>query len=203
MTPSVTVIAAAAEVFELHGGVMRTSAALAAGIQPRTLYWMRDHGLLETLSRGVYLLASHSAPSKPDVVAVMARVPKAVLCLVSALDLHEIGSQIPAEVQIALPRDARPPHISSPRVRAFHMSPEGMGAGIEEQTMAGVRIRVFSVAKTIADCFKFRSRVGLDVAVEALQEVVRQRRASPGDIMGYAKVDRVESVVRPYLEALL
>jgi predicted transcriptional regulator of viral defense system len=203
MIPSETAIAATRQVFEQHGGVMRTSAIIAAGIQPRTLYWMRDQGLIETLSRGVYLLASHTSPAKPDVVAVMARVPKAVLCLVSALDLHEIGTQIPAEVQIALPRDVGPPRIGSPRVRVFHMSPAAMCAGVEEQTMAGVRIRVFSVAKTIADCFKFRSRVGLDAAVGALQEVVRQHRATPGDILHCAKVDRVESVVRPYLEALL
>lgn len=182
---------------------MRTSAALAAGIQPRTLYWMRDHGLLETLSRGVYLPTSHQLPPKPDVVAIMARVPRAVLCLVSALDLHEIGTQIPAEVQIALPRDVRPPHIDYPRVRVFHMSPAAMSAGVEEQTMAGVRVRVFNIAKTIADCFKFRNRVGLDTAVEALQEVVRQRRVAPGDIMHYAKIDRVENIIRPYLEALL
>src|SRR5450756_3195610 len=123
-TPSEQAVEAAAKVFEHHEGVMRTSEALAAGIQPRTLYWMRDRGLLEPLSRGVYHLNSHELPAKPDVAAVMRRAPRAVLCLVSALDLHEVGTQIPAEVQIALPRAVRPPHIDYPRVRVslIHIS---------------------------------------------------------------------------------
>jgi len=182
---------------------MRTSEALASGIQPRTLYWMRDISLLEPLSRGVYHLASYPLPSRPDVAAVMRRAPRAVLCLVSALDFHEIGTQIPAEVQIALPRDVKPPRIDYPRVRVFHMSAASMAAGVEEQTHAGASFRVFGVAKTVADCFKYRNRVGLDVAVEALQEAVRRRRASPSEIMRYAKVDRVGNVIRPYLEALM
>ncbi len=182
---------------------MRTSDALAAGIHRRTLYWMRDAGQLESLSRGVYHLASHPLPAKPDVVAVMRRAPKAVLCLVSALDLHELGTQIPAEVQIALPRDVRPPRIGYPRVRVFHMSPPSLAAGIQERTAEGAILRVFNVAKTVADCFKYRSSVGADVALEALQEVIRERRATPGEIMEYAKVDRVQNVIRPYLEALL
>jgi predicted transcriptional regulator of viral defense system len=194
---------AAAAIFERHDGVMRTSEVLAAGVQPRTLYWMRDAGHLERLSRGVYHLAAHDLPEKPDVAAVMRRTPKAVLCLVSALDLHELGTQIPAEVQIALPRDVRPPRIDYPRVRIFHMSSQSLAAGIEERRAEGVVLRVFNVAKTVADCFKFRSSVGQDVALEALQEAIRERRAAPAEIMEYARIDRVQNVIRPYLEALL
>jgi len=202
-TPSYKAIDTAARIFARHEGVMRTSDALAAGIHRRTLYWMRDAGQLEPLSRGVYHLTSHELPAKPDVAAVMRRTPKAVLCLVSALDLHEIGTQIPGEVQIALPRDVRPPRIDYPRVRVFHMSPQSLAAGVEERATEGVTLRVFNVAKTVADCFKYRSSVGLDVAIEALQEVIRERRAAPGEIMEYARVDRVQNVIRPYLEALL
>jgi predicted transcriptional regulator of viral defense system len=202
-TPSLQSIEAATLVFERHHGVMRTSDALAAGIHRRTLYWMRDAGQLERLSRGVYHLASHRLPERPDVAAVMRRAPKAVLCLVSALDLHELGTQIPAEVQIALPRDVRPPRIDYPRVRVFHMSSQSLAAGIEERRAEGVVLRVFNVAKTVADCFKYRSSVGQDVALEALQEAIRERRASPGEIMEYARIDRVQNVMRPYLEALL
>ena len=193
----------AAAVFERHDGVMRTSEALAAGIQPRTLYAMRDAGHVERLSRGVYHLASHPLPAKPDVAAVMRRAPRAVLCLVSALDFHEVGTQIPAEVHIALPQDVRRPRIEYPRVRVVHMSPASLEAGVEEHTSRGVRVRVFGVAKTVADCFKYRSTVGADVAVEALREAIRQRRATPGEIMEFARVDRVQNVIRPYLEALL
>ena len=202
-TPSQQAIEAAALVFARHHGVMRTSDALAAGVHRRTLYWMRDAGQLEPLSRGVYHLTSHDLPAKPDVAAVMRRAPRAVLCLVSALDVHEIGTQIPAEVQIALPRDMRPPRIDYPRIRVFHMSPQSFAAGAEERTAEGVTLRVFNVAKTVADCFKYRSSVGADVALEALQEVIREHRATPGEIMEYAKVDRVQNVIRPYLEALL
>ncbi len=144
--PSPQAVQAARRVFERHDGVMRTSDALAAGIHRRTLYWMRDTGQLECLSRGVYHLASHELPARPDVAAVMRRAPRAVLCLISALDLHEIGTQIPAEVQIALPRDVRPPRIGYPRVRAFHMSSQSLAAGVEEWSEAGVSLRVFSVA---------------------------------------------------------
>ena len=202
-SPSHNAVDTAARIFERHEGVMRTSDALAAGIHRRTLYWMRDAGQLEPLSRGVYHLTSHELPAKPDVAAVMRRTPKAVLCLVSALDLHEVGTQIPGEVQIALPRDVRPPRIDYPRVRVFHMSAAALAAGVEEQVIAGLPLRVFGVAKTVADCFKFRSSVGSDVAIEALQEVIRERRVTPGEIMRYAKIDRVENVIRPYLEALL
>ena len=202
-SPSHNAVDTAAKIFERHEGVMRTSDALASGIHRRTLYWMRDAGQLEPLSRGVYHLTSHELPAKPEVAAVMRRAPKAVLCLVSALDLHEVGTQVPAEVQIALPRGVRPPRIDYPRVRVFHMSPQSLAAGVEERTAEGVTLRVFSIAKTVADCFKYRSSVGPDVALEALQEVIRGRRAAPGEIMDYAKVDRVQNVIRPYLEALL
>lgn len=202
-TPSQQAVEAAARVFARHDGVMRTSDALAAGIHRRTLYWMRDSGQLEPLSRGVYHLTAHGLPGKPDVAAVMRRTPRAVICLVSALDIHEVGTQIPAEVQIALPRGVHPPRIGYPRIRAFHMSPESLGAGVEEREADGVVLRVFGVAKTVADCFKYRSSIGSDVALEALREVIHERRAAPSEIMEYAKVDRVQNVIRPYLEALL
>lgn len=196
-------LAAATEVFRSRDGILRTSEALAAGIQARTLYWMRDEGLLERLSRGVYHLADHPLPPQPSVAAVMQRVPSAVLCLVSALEFHEIGTQIPAEVQIALPRGVKAPRIDYPRVRVFHMNAECIAAGVEVHRIAGTKVRVFNIAKTAADCFKYRNRIGADVAIEALQEVVRDRRATPGEIMRYAQIDRIATTIRPYLEALL
>jgi predicted transcriptional regulator of viral defense system len=188
--------------FADHGGVMRTGEALVAGVHRRTLYWMRDHGKLESLGRGVFVLASGPLPESPDVAAVMRRIPKAVLCLVSALEYHGIGTQIPNAVQVALPRNVRPPKIGYPRVQVFNMSEAAFRAGVEEHAMAGARIRVFGVAKTVADCFKYRNRIGLDVAVEALQAVVRHRIATPAEIMEFARIDRVESVLAPYLGRL-
>jgi len=201
--PTDKAIAAAQAIFTESGGVMRTGEALESGIHRRTLYWMRDHGQLETLSRGVFHLASSPFPESLDVAVVMRRVPRAVLCLVSALSYHEIGTQIPHAVQIALPRSVRSPRIDYPPVQVFAMSDAALSAGVEEYEMGETRIRVFSVAKTIADCFKYRNKIGLDVAVEALQEVVRKRSASPAQIMEYARIVRVESVIDPYLRALL
>lgn len=201
--PSDNAVEAAERVFTAHDGIMRTGEALAAGIHRRTLYWMRDHGKLETLSRGIYALESAPLPASPDVAAVMRRVPDAVLCLVSALELHGIGTQIPSAVQIALPRSVRPPRIDRPRVQVFSMSERTLRAGVELHTMAGSEMRVFGVAKTIADCFRYRSRIGLDVALEALQEVVRKRTVTPAEIMQFARIDGVQTVVEPYLQALL
>ncbi len=182
---------------------MRTGEVLQAGVHPRTLYWMRDHGLLEKLSRGVFHLASAPLPQSVDVAAVMQRVPEAVLCLVSALAHHEIGTQIPHAVQIALPREVRTPRLGYPLVQVFHMSEAALSAGVEEHVMGRTPVHVFSVAKTVADCFKYRNKIGLDVAIEALQEVVRNRTAKPSEIMEFARVVRVGSVIEPYLRALL
>lgn len=201
--PTDSSIAAARKVFVDHGGVMRTGEALAAGIHRRTLYWMRDQGHLEQLSRGVFHLASERYPENPDVAVVMRRVPNAVLCLVSALSYHEIGTQIPRSVQIALPRSTRVPAIDIPSVRVFTMSDAAYSAGIEERTMGETRVRVYGIAKTVADCFKYRNKIGLDIAIEALQEVIRERRTTPAEIMEYAAILRVSSVIKPYLMALL
>lgn len=201
--PTDNALAAAEAIFGAHEGVMRTGEALEAGIHRRTLYWMRDHRKLETLSRGVFILGSAPLPESPDVAAVMRRIPKAVLCLVSALEYHGIGTQIPNAVQIALPRTVRPPRIGYPRVQVFNMADTAFRAGVEEHLMAGAQIRVYGVAKTVADCFKYRNRIGLDIAVEALQEVVRARSATPSEIMEFARIDKVESVIAPYLTALL
>ena len=201
--PTDKAVAAAEAIFAEWGGVMRTREALNAGIHERTLYWMRDSGKLETLSRGVFHLASTPFPESLDVAVVMRRAPKAVLCLVSALAYHQIGTQIPHAVQIALPRNVRPPKFDYPPVQVFSMSHAAFSAGVETHSMGGTPIRVYSVAKTVADCFKYRNKIGFDVAMEALQEVVRRRDASPAEIMEFARIDKIESVVGPYLTALL
>ncbi len=200
--PSEAALRHAADVFMQHGGTMRTGEAASAGIHYATLYWMRDQGRLERLTRGVYRLAELPAPGKYDVVAVAERVPAAVLCLVSALDFHDIGNQIPHAVEIAVGPSDRHPKLDYPPLRVYRMSGEALTSGIEEHDVDGTRVRVYSIAKTVADCFKFRNKIGYDVAIEALQEVVHEHLASPAEIMEYAQVDRVARIVRPYLEAL-
>ncbi len=181
---------------------MRTHEAAERGVHYSTLYGMRDAGLLEQLSRGVYRLTELQGPSKYDVVTVAARVPDAVLCLVSALDFHEIGTQIPSAVSIAIGRKDWHPQFDYPPVRVYRMSGDALISGIEEHSVDGTVVRVFCVAKTVADCFKFRNKIGLDVAIEALREVVRSRKATPVEIMEYAEIDRVSRIVRPYVEAM-
>ena len=195
-------LAQAEAVFREHGGTMRTRDVLAAGVHPRTLYWMRDNGVVEQLSRGLFHLASHELPQSPDIVAVARRVPSGVIALVSALDLHGLTTQIPGGVWVALPRDVKSPRVAYPPMRVVHLSPKSLQAGVQERVIGSTTVRVFSAGKTVADCFKFRSLVGLDVAVEALREALRARATTPAEVMEYARVDRVSAVIRPYLEAL-
>lgn len=200
--PSDRAVRVAEKVFRAAGGTLRTREAAERGIQYSTLYGMRDAGLLEQLSRGVYRLAELRAPSKYDVVAVAQRAPNAVLCLISALDFHEIGTQIPSAVNIAIGRKDWRPHFDYPPVHVYRMSADTLTAGVEEHSIDGTPVRVFSAAKTVADCFKFRNKVGLDVALEALRETLRSRKATHNEIMQYAAIDRVQKILRPYLEAM-
>src|SRR6185312_4400852 len=188
--------------FAEHGGMLRTSAALRLGIHPRTLYAMRDAGELERVGRGIYRLASHPPLSNPDWVTVALRVPNAVICLVSALSFHELTTQVPHHIDVALPSHAQAPRMRPLPVRVFWYSDAMLRAGVTEIKIDGVPVRIFSAEKTIADCFKYRNKIGINVAVEALR-MYRERARRPKllDILEYARIGRVEKVVRPYLEA--
>lgn len=200
--PSEIAIRSASEILRVRGGILRTRDAVAAGIQYSTLYWMRDNGLLETLGRGLYRLADLPALSDQDLVTVSARAPEGVVCLISALAFHQVGTQIPHAVSIALPPKAWAPQIEHPPLQVYRMSGAALVQGVETHVIDARPVMIFGVAKTVADCFKFRNKIGLDVAVEALQEALRSRKTTPAEIMECAQVDRVARVIRPYLEAL-
>ncbi len=193
----------AIRVFRRHGGVLRTSEAIRHGIHPRTLYAMRDAGVLERLSRGLYRLADLPPLSNPDLVAVARRAPTGVMCLISALAYHELTTQIPHEVYVALPRGAEPPRLDHPPVRIFWFTGEAFAEGIDTHEVDGVSVRIYGAEKTLADCFKYRNKIGLETAVEALKGYVSSRHVDVDKLMGYARICRVEKVMRPYLEALL
>jgi predicted transcriptional regulator of viral defense system len=195
-------IQAALKVFQKHKGVMRSSQIFEQGIQPRTLYQMRDNGLLVQEGRGLYRLADQQVWSDPDLAIVSLRIPKGVICLISALYFHHITTQIPHVVYIALPKDSEKPRLPYPPTRFFWISPEAFDAGIEKHRIDHVEVKVYSVAKTIADCFKFRKKIGMEVALEALREGVHQKKCIPDQILHFARIDRVERVILPYLEAL-
>jgi len=194
---------AALHLFREHGGILRTGDALRLGIHPRTLYALRGSGALEQLSRGLYRLADLPPLSNPDLVIVARKVPQAVICLVSALAFHELTTQIPRAVDTALLRHSARPTLDFPPLRVFWFSDPAWRAGVETHACDGVAVRIYSPAKTVADCFKFRRKLGLDVALEALR-LFRQRRGFEVDkLLQYARVCRVEKVMRPYIEALL
>lgn len=191
----------ALQVFEKNK-VMRSAEIFEQGIQPRTLYQMRDEGLLIQEGRGLYRLANEQIWSDPDLVVVSLRIPKGVVCLISALYFHRLTTQIPHEVYVALPKNSEKPRIQYPPVRFFWVSPEPFKAGIEKHIIDNVEVKVYSAAKTIADCFKFRNKIGMDVALEALREGMSQKRCTPEQILRFARINRAERIMLPYVEAL-
>jgi len=189
--------------FIQHGGLLRTGAALRAGIHPRTLYDMRNQGVVEELSRGLYRLADLPALSNPDLVTVALKIPAGVVCLISALAYHEITTQIPHEVHLALPRGTEPPRLKHPPLRVFWFTGRSFTEGIERHKVDGIGLRVYSLEKTLADCFKYRNKLGLDTVLEALRLYRSRKRPNVDELLKFARVCRVEKVMRPYLEALL
>ena len=191
------------EAFLRHGGILKTSQALEAGIHPRTLYALRDNGVITALSRGIYCLAGRDDVSEPDIVSIALRVPRGVVCLISALSYHDITTEIPHELSVAIPRGVTPARIGYPPVRFFLYGKAVYEAGIETHELNKVSVRIYSPEKTVADCFRFRNKIGLDVAIEALKLVRERKKSSPRQLLHYARICRVERVMRPYLEALL
>ena len=189
-------------IFRHSGGLLRTREAIGLGIHPRTLYAMRDAGILERVSRGHYRLAEMPQLGTPDLVTVALRVPQGVICLISALGFHEATTQIPHEVHLGLVRDSREPWLKYPPIRVFSFARKAFSTGIETHTIDGVPVRIYSLEKTVADCFKFRNKIGLDVAIEALKECRTRRHFSIDKLMEFARICRVSNVIRPYLEAL-
>jgi predicted transcriptional regulator of viral defense system len=192
----------AIEAFRGRGGVLRTREALELGIHPRTLYRMRDDGTVEQISRGVYRLASLPILSHPDLITVALRVPRAVVCLVSALAYHDATSEIPHEVQIALPRRTKPPKINFPPLRVFSFSGPALSEGVETTLLDGVKVRIFDLPKTVVDCFRFRNKLGLDVAIEALNQAMKRKGVRPAELLRYARICRIERIILPYIEAI-
>lgn len=184
-------------------GILTTGEALRAGVHPRTLYAMRDAGVLVRLCKGLYRLGDLPPLGNPDLVPVALKVPRSVVCLISALAYHELTTQIPHEVHVALPRGAEPPRLDHPPLRVFWFTGKAFTEGIESCELDGVPARIYSREKTLADCFKYRNKIGLDVAIEALKLYRSRGRVNVEELMRFARVCRVERVMRPYLEALL
>lgn len=181
----------------------RTGEALKAGVHPRTLYKMRDQGVIEQLGRGVYRFGDMPLPGNPDLVTVAMKVPKGILCLISALSYHELTTEIPHEIYLALPRSTESPRLDHPPLRIFWFSGSAFTEGVEQHNIDGIPVKVYNPEKTLADCFKYRNKIGLDVVLEALKFYRQRKRFHADDLMRYARICRVEKVMRPYLEATL
>jgi predicted transcriptional regulator of viral defense system len=183
-------------------GVVRAADLEAKGIPRQRLYQLVRKGEVERHARGIYAAASHSPTAEHALAQVAKRVPSGVVCLLTALRFHELTTQLPAEVWIALPEKARKPRLDYPRLRVMRFSGAALTEGIETHRIEGVDVRVYSAAKTVADCFKYRNKVGVDVAVEALRDFSRRHRGGATDLARFARICRVTRVMQPYLDAI-
>lgn len=171
--------------------MLRTAEAIRLGIHPRTLYKLRDEGLLEQLVKGVYRLVEVPDFSEPDLVLVSKKIPQAVICLISALAYHEITTQIPHFVYIAIPTKARQSRLDYPPIRYFHYSKKVYNAGLETILIGGYPVKIFNIEKTLADCIKFRNKIGMDVVIEALKMYWQRKGTQIDKLYEYAKINRV------------
>lgn len=183
-------------------GLLRTRDVCAAGESRGTLAKLVRDGLLSKLGRGLYALPDRPFSEHGAMAEVTAKSKHGVVCLVSALRFHGLTTQQSSEVWLAIPRKAHPPTLDYPPIRIIYMSGKAMTVGIENANVAGTSVRMYCVAKTVVDCFKFRNKLGLDVALEALHEAWATKRVTMDELWRYAEICRVANVMRPYMEAL-
>ena len=182
-------------------GIIRAEDVEAVGISRNYLYRMHKEGLLEKNAVGLYTLPEAPVTENSSLAEVAKRLPHAVVCLISALSYHEITTQIPHEIWLTIPRGSWRPDVEYPPLNLTYVSGPAYSFGIQEHVINGVAVKIYSPAKTVADCFKFRNKVGLDVAIEALREAWRSRKVTMDDLVEAAGIDRVSKIMRPYLEA--
>ncbi|MGE3163739.1 MAG: type IV toxin-antitoxin system AbiEi family antitoxin domain-containing protein [Planctomycetota bacterium] len=186
-----------------EAGTVTTRQIVAVGVHRQVLTRLVETGQLVRISRGVYALPEHPVTESHGLALVAASVPDGVVCLISALAYHGIGTQLPHEVWIALDRRAHRPTLEYPPLRVVRFTGEALTEGVEEHPIEGRSVRIYCAAKTIADSFKYRNKIGIEVALEALREGWKARAFTMDQIERYAAICRVERVMKPYLEALV
>ena len=184
-------------------GPMRLIELNDAGIHPETLARMLKDRTLTRVTRGLYQLADAEVTAPHDLAEVAKLVPNGVICLVSALQFHDLTLQMPGRVWLAIGAKARKPKIDYPPTRIVRFGPRALSLGVQTHTVDGVSVPIFDPAKTVVDCFRFRQHVGLDVALEGLHNVMRSGKVKPAQIVDYARDTRIWSVLRPYLETVV
>ncbi len=183
-------------------GLFRPSDLEAAGIPRRRLYSLLSEGKVEKLSRGLYVASRHRLTEHHALAAVCRRVPRAVICLLSALRFHGLTTQAPASVWIAIPDKARIPRVEHQRLSICRFSPAALEEGVETHVLEGVPVRVTGAARTVVDCFRYRNKIGIDVAVEALKDYTRKRRSDAGELARLARARKASRIMQPYLDAI-
>ena len=183
-------------------GLARPRELEAHGVSRAQIARLVSNGLVLRQARGIYVVARHAPTEAHTLAQVAKRVPDGVFCLLTALRFHGLTTQSPAEVWIALAEKARRPRLDYPRLRVARFSGHALTEGVKEHRVEGVRVRVYSAAKTVADCFKYRNKVGVDVAVEALRDFSRKHRGGANDLARFARICRVSRVMQPYLDAI-
>ncbi|MBM2830827.1 MAG: transcriptional regulator [Gammaproteobacteria bacterium] len=183
-------------------GVIQVRDLRKKGIHPEYLRRLCDKGQLIKLAKGQYALPDTIIGEHHSLVVVAKAVPNAVICLVTALRFHDIGTQMPYKIWMAIERRAATPRMEKPEIRLFRFSGAAYSEGIQKHVIEGVEVKVYNPAKTVADCFKYRNKIGLDVAIEALRDGWRQRKISMDDLSKYSKICRVANIMKPYLETL-
>ena len=183
-------------------GIVRPVDLTKNGVRREQMYRLHKRGLVKRIGRGLYVLRQANITENHSVAEACKKVPRGVICLLSALRLHGLTTQNPFEVWMAIDRKARLPKSDSPKLRLVRYSGDALTAGVEVRRIEQVPVRVYGVAKTVVDCFKYRNKIGLDVALEALRESRRERACTMDELWRYAKICRVANVMRPYLESV-
>jgi predicted transcriptional regulator of viral defense system len=191
--------------FKSNRGIVRFSAILKAGFHPDSLKSLVKEEKIERIARGIYKFTgrNYAFERYPDFVTVSLQAPRGVICLLSALSFYEITTEIPRYVNIAIPQGTHAYRIKYPPVRFYRFDFKSWKSGIEKHKVEGYEIRVYNLAKTIADCFKFRNKIGINIAREALRDAVKEKGIKPAEIIHYAKICRVDNIIKPILEAML
>ena len=185
------------------GGILRPRDLQTKGLPKDYLWRLHRQEKLEKVGRGMYAIPGAALSEHQTVVQAALRVPHGVVCLLSALRFHDLTTQSPFEIWMAIDVKARAPKEEIIPLRIVRFSGKALTAGVETHSIEGVKVRVYNPAKTVADCFKYRNKIGLDVAIEALRDCWRKKAATSDEIWHYAKVCRVSRVIRPYLESLV
>ena len=190
-----------ATIAQKHYGAFTAREIEQAGISKRALYNFKASGEVVAISRGVFQLADNRF--SPDYSAIRMRIPEGVICLISALYHHNLTTEIPRYIEVAIPRNRPVPTIDYPPVKIYRFSDVPFSAGIEQMEIGAVVVNIYSPEKTIADCFKYRNKIGIDTAVEGLRNYLSRPNAKPAEVFRMAKICRVEKVIKPYMDSLL